>query len=228
MTDQSTGPSDERLLTLAEAAALTGLSVEALRQRAKRRRLRTVKGNDGLVRVRLSLKEIDRLKTGQPVGQPSGDLSVESSRTNEVSSDVTLAGVLGAQVADLLRRLDQAGDRLSAVEAEHRSERATWQAERDRLLALVELLAQAREAAGQAPTPGSRPQVAGEVGPARSEDGGVGGPDATQAVPEQASVSQVGLGDRIAEDGRGATAAPEATTGPTLRGLLTRLLRRTR
>lgn len=73
-TDRLTSQDGDLVLTYAEAAARTGLSVEALRQRAKRRRIRATKGNDGLIRVRLSPDEIDRLATGQPVGQSVGRL----------------------------------------------------------------------------------------------------------------------------------------------------------
>jgi hypothetical protein len=45
--------SEAALYSLNEAAELTGLSVDALRQRIKRRKIHAVRGNDGLVRVRL-------------------------------------------------------------------------------------------------------------------------------------------------------------------------------
>jgi len=42
-----------QLYTLAEAASLTGMSVDVLRHRVKRRKLQSVRGNDGMTRVRL-------------------------------------------------------------------------------------------------------------------------------------------------------------------------------
>ncbi len=72
---------DGKLYLLTEAAELTGATVEALRQRIKRRKLQGVRGNDGRLRVRLSPSEIAALRatgrpeTGQtrptePTGQP--------------------------------------------------------------------------------------------------------------------------------------------------------------
>jgi hypothetical protein len=71
-------PADMRLMTLAEASEATGLTVEALRQRIKRGKLRGLKGNDGLLRVRLAQADIAELQggrtTSQLVGQPTGQL----------------------------------------------------------------------------------------------------------------------------------------------------------
>ena len=62
---------DGKLYLLTEAAELTGATVEALRQRIKRRKLQGVRGNDGRLRVRLTAAEIASLTaTGQtPSGQ---------------------------------------------------------------------------------------------------------------------------------------------------------------
>ena len=71
---------DQSLYLLTEAADRTGLTVEALRQRIKRGKLDAVKGNDGLLRVRLTtadLEELDRSATDQAsrmlTGQPVND-----------------------------------------------------------------------------------------------------------------------------------------------------------
>lgn len=71
---------DQSLYLLTEAAERTGLTVEALRQRIKRGKLNAVKGNDGMLRVRLTtadLEAIDRPPTGHvahgPTGQPVND-----------------------------------------------------------------------------------------------------------------------------------------------------------
>ena len=56
--------SETRLLTLTEAAAATGLSVDAIRKRIKREQLWSVRSNeDGLVRVRLADGDLEKLKT---------------------------------------------------------------------------------------------------------------------------------------------------------------------
>ena len=52
---------DGKLYLLTEAAELTGATVEALRQRIKRRKLQGVRGNDGRLRVRLGSAEIAAL-----------------------------------------------------------------------------------------------------------------------------------------------------------------------
>ena len=56
MPDQ---PIEARLYSLNEAAELTGLTVDALRHRIQRRKLHAIRGNDGLVRVRLDAMEVD-------------------------------------------------------------------------------------------------------------------------------------------------------------------------
>ena len=60
------------------------------------------------------------------------------------ATDTALADALRAQVADLVERLDRTEHRLSDMEVERRTERAAWQSERDRLMALVENLATPR------------------------------------------------------------------------------------
>lgn len=66
MPDHS--PIEARLYTLNEAADLTGLSVDALRQRIKRRKIQAHRGNDGLVlvRVRVDGEAVEALRTSRP------------------------------------------------------------------------------------------------------------------------------------------------------------------
>jgi hypothetical protein len=71
--------SEAALYSLNEAAELTGLSVDALRQRIKRRKIHAVRGNDGLVRVRLDEAEIEALRTGRPPSRPPSQLAEQSS-----------------------------------------------------------------------------------------------------------------------------------------------------
>lgn len=82
MSDQSAGYTDP-LYTLAEASALTGLTVDALRQRIKRKRLESVRGNDGLVRVRLTTADLDaiRLSETRQIDQPSPSRSSDIDQT---------------------------------------------------------------------------------------------------------------------------------------------------
>jgi hypothetical protein len=72
MTDQ---PS---LFTLTEAAERTGLTVDAMRKRIKRGTLEMVKGNDGLVRVRLTSADMDGLR---PAGGGTEASRADESRT---------------------------------------------------------------------------------------------------------------------------------------------------
>ncbi len=63
---------DGKLYLLTEAAELTGATVEALRQRIKRRKLQGVRGNDGRLRVRLSSADIATLTaTGRGEASPT-------------------------------------------------------------------------------------------------------------------------------------------------------------
>jgi chromosome segregation ATPase len=90
MTDQ---PS---LFLLTEAAERTGLTVDALRKRVKRGRLQTVKGNDGLVRVRLTAADMASLRLAE--GQPAASQPEENNRRDSA---------LEAELAALRQRVDQ-------------------------------------------------------------------------------------------------------------------------
>ena len=69
MTNQPLGPMDDLLLTLSEASARTVLTVETLRQRAKRRQLRTVKGKDDRVAPRPLSRDVDQLAIMRPTSR---------------------------------------------------------------------------------------------------------------------------------------------------------------
>jgi chromosome segregation ATPase len=59
------------LYLLTEAAERTGLTVDALRKRILKGKLERVKGNDGLVRVRLTTADMEALKLGEGQTKPS-------------------------------------------------------------------------------------------------------------------------------------------------------------
>src|SRR5215210_2290097 len=63
--------SDPSLHLLTEAAERTGLTVDALRKRIRRGKLDTVKGNDGLVRVRLTSADMEALRLSEGQARPS-------------------------------------------------------------------------------------------------------------------------------------------------------------
>ena len=76
MTDQS-------LFLLTEAAERTGLTVEAIRQRIKRGSLQAVKGNDRVLRVRLTTADLESISNRSPTGHsqsmPTGQASPPTS-----------------------------------------------------------------------------------------------------------------------------------------------------
>ena len=71
---------EHQLYTLNQAAEATGLTVDALRQRIKRGKLRSVRGNDGRVMLRLDGADLGALKvapsdqspTSRPRSRPGG------------------------------------------------------------------------------------------------------------------------------------------------------------
>lgn len=104
--------SETRLATLNEAADLTGLSVDALRKRIKRGRLRAIRGNDGLVRVRLDEADIAELKADRLPSRPASPLDEESS----------IVRALEAHNETLREQLAKSEERVSRFEA--RAEKA--------------------------------------------------------------------------------------------------------
>lgn len=116
MVDQPDGYTDP-LYTLAEASRLTGLSIDALRQRVKRNKLEAVRGNDGLVRVRLTTADREALRlagTRQP-DQPVAGQPDPKDQTIKVLQDnaTSLQEALGRERA----RADQERDRANAATA---------------------------------------------------------------------------------------------------------------
>jgi excisionase family DNA binding protein len=109
---------NDQLYLLTEAAELTGVTVDTIRQRIKRRKLYAVKGNDGRVRVKLSEADIAALKASQPTNQL---VNSPTSRLDEDSSAIKA-----------LR------DHLNATQEAMARERTEHSAERERLLREVQ------------------------------------------------------------------------------------------
>ena len=105
---------EHQLYTLNQAAEATGLTVDALRQRIKRGKLRSFRGNDGRVMLRLDATELDALKPG-PSDQPA--TSQLHSRLGEVST-----------LRDALDRERERVDQQQTELVELRAELATRQA----------------------------------------------------------------------------------------------------
>jgi hypothetical protein len=105
--------SEPRLLTLSEAADQTGLTVDALRKRIKRGRLRSFRGNDGLVRVRLSDADMEELKADGPSSRPVSQLDEE---TPVVRALAAHNETLREQLTKAEQRADRAEERAEKAE----------------------------------------------------------------------------------------------------------------
>ena len=123
---------DPTLFLLAEAAERTGLSVDALRKRIKRGALEMVKGNDGLVRVRLTAADMDAVRLAGVQPTPS---QPESSTAIKVLEEAV----------GLLR--DQLGRERAALESETASLRAWAEGAEERLQAASRRLEEERSRA---------------------------------------------------------------------------------
>ena len=118
------------LFLLTEAARRTGLSVDALRKRVKRGALQTVKGNDGLVRVRLTAADMDslRLADGQPKPSPT-DGNGQPFKALEATAAALHERTARAEVERNAAKAEAAAERQRADKAETRAGQA--EAERD-------------------------------------------------------------------------------------------------
>jgi len=133
--------SDQSLYLLTEAAERTGLTVEAIRQRVKRGKLEAIKGNDGLLRVRLTtadLAGVDRSATGRMTPTMTGQ-TTHDDQLNKALQDA-------AEARGEATALRQRAERAEAVAIAERARAA--QAEREREAARI--AAAAAEAEGKA------------------------------------------------------------------------------
>lgn len=115
------GPMDDLLLTLAEMSAQTMLTVGDLRQRAKQQQFRTVKGNEGLVGLRLPSGDVDLLRTMRPGSQTvrsssadrlasSGDVAVLERTTTLLRKQAELIAQLSEELVKECQRREAAED----------------------------------------------------------------------------------------------------------------------
>ena len=109
--------SDQSLYLLTEAAERTGLTVEAIRQRIKRGRLEVVKGNDGLLRVRLTTADLESIANRSPTGQTL------PTATGQVGEDDRLTKALQAEAAALRERAAKAEGESATLREQVESER---------------------------------------------------------------------------------------------------------
>lgn len=124
---------------IAEAAQRLGVSVDSIRRRIRKGDLPAQRDNRG--QWWLELADDTACDTAPASMQ---DRLAPLGLAPAQAVDTALADALRAQVADLVERLGRTEHQLSDMEAEQRTERAAWQSERDRLLALVESLAAPR------------------------------------------------------------------------------------
>src|SRR5215217_8119182 len=97
-----------QLYTLNEASEVTGLTVDALRQRIKRGKLRGIRGNDGLVRIRLDPVEVEALASSRlpirPDEQATSHLAGESSAIRGLQGEAAAHRELVQTLRDQLER----------------------------------------------------------------------------------------------------------------------------
>jgi cell division protein FtsB len=132
----------DKLFLLTEAAEVTGVTVEALRQRIKRRKLHAVKGNDGLLRVRLTQADIEAIVTGRPTGQPVEDSGVIKALEAHVQ---TLREQLDRQRTDHAAEVKLLRDDIERARLEADRWRETAERERDNVHALFDRLQEMTE-----------------------------------------------------------------------------------
>jgi chromosome segregation ATPase len=112
---QQPGPG---LYTLTDAAALTGLTVEAIRLRIKRGKLASERGNDGRPRVRLTTADLEAFRQPKPtVGEQKAELT-EQEPTDRGQTETVLAFL------DLVDRTLARVDAAQAAAAEARARAA--------------------------------------------------------------------------------------------------------
>ena len=152
MDDRDRTGRDPGLLTLTQAAARCGYTRAALRQRARRGSLPSVKGNDGLIRLRAS--DVDALPP------PDADVDMDADDQDQLEGVGEAMDLLRSIVADLrddrdhMRTgLDAARDELSAERIRTAQAEAQAAAAAARMAAAEALLAAAEAALAEARVP---------------------------------------------------------------------------
>jgi hypothetical protein len=117
--------SDQSLYLLTEAAERTGLTVEAIRQRIKRGSLQSVKGNDRVLRVRLTDADLASISNRSPTGHPTHD-----DRLIEALQDAAEARGEAATLREWAERagIEKALAQAEAAAARSRADRAEAEA----------------------------------------------------------------------------------------------------
>ncbi len=140
--------SDQSLYLLTDAAERTGLTVEAIRQRIKRGKLEAVKGNDGMLRVRLTTADLEALDRSSP-GRAAPTAAGQPVNDDRLLKALQEAAEARGEAVALRERAEMAEARAERAEAETATERArAAQAEREREAARIAAAAAEGEAKG--------------------------------------------------------------------------------
>src|SRR5215207_9062506 len=115
---------DQSLYLLTEAAERTGLTVEALRQRIKRGRLDAVKGNDGLLRVRLTTADLEAVNDRSATGHIAHTATGQAVNDDRLIKALQGAAEARGEAVALRERAEMAEVRAAKAEAEIGVERA--------------------------------------------------------------------------------------------------------
>ena len=129
-----------QLYTLAEAASLTGMSVDALRHRVKRRKLQSVRGNDGMTRVRLDDAAIQASPAGQAKDNAASVLHSQlpghgqtldalASHVASLRERLAMADTMAAELRDRIDHVEQERDVLRQDREDARVRAATAEGE---------------------------------------------------------------------------------------------------
>ena len=155
--------------TYVEAATTLGLTVEGIRQRARREHWRKMLGNDGKALVMLP-EDAERAPAGKPDGDVDGNQATGRAATGRQPSRQP-----DGEIAALQARVDELREDLERERIERERERAERLQERDRADGLTgELSAMARELARIVEDAGARErglqgQLINETAQAREE-----------------------------------------------------------
>jgi flagellar biosynthesis/type III secretory pathway protein FliH len=124
---------------LTEASGLTGLSVDALRKRIERKKLRGSRSNeDGQWRVWLTSKDVETAKSGRPVDKSGQDVDGPPDESRTIKAMEGEAAALRDALARERERADTAEGESATLREQVKSEGArAAQAEREREAARI-------------------------------------------------------------------------------------------
>lgn len=108
---------DQSLYLLTEAAERTGLTVEAIRQRIKRGSLQAVKGNDRVLRVRLTDADLAGIGNRSPTGHVPPTLTGQPAHDDRLFKALQDAAEARGEATFLREQVTVSGRRAAELEA---------------------------------------------------------------------------------------------------------------